>query len=65
MFSALDSVFFDCCMRRAVRFSSLRSADISPGAGSLVGREFAQSLGTRLLVLVLRGAGATHNVELL
>ena len=38
---------------------------VSPGAGSLVGREFAQSLGTRLLVSVLRGAGATRNVELL
>ena len=65
MFSAPDSVSFDCCMRCAVRFPSLRSADINPGTGSLVGREFAQSLGTRLLVSVLRGAGATRNVELL
>ena len=31
-------------------------------SGSLVGREFAQSLGARLLVSVLRGAGATRNL---
>ena len=37
-------------------------ADASPGVGSLVGREFAQSLGARLLVSVfLRGTGATRN----
>ena len=34
-------------------------------SGSLVGREFAhwQSLGARLLVSVLRGAGATRNLD--
>ena len=31
-------------------------------SGSLVGREFAQSLGARLLVSVLRGAGAARNL---
>ena len=31
-------------------------------SGSLVGREFAKSLGARLLVSVLRGAGATRNL---
>ena len=38
-------------------------ADDSPGFGSLVGREFAQSLGTRLLVSALRGMGASHNLD--
>ena len=32
-------------------------------SGSLVGREFAQSLGVRLLVSVLRGAWATRNID--
>ena len=38
-------------------------ADASPGVGSLVGKELAQSLGARLLVSVLRRAGATHNLD--
>ena len=38
-------------------------ADDSPGFVSLVGREFAQSLGTCLLVSALRGMGATHNLN--
>ena len=38
-------------------------ADDSPGFGSLVGKEFAQSLGARLLVSALRGMGATHNLN--
>ena len=32
-------------------------------SGSLVGREFAQSLGARLLVLVSHGAGGTRNLD--
>ena len=32
--------------------------DASPGIESLVGREFAQSFGARLLVSVLRAVGA-------
>ena len=32
-------------------------------SGSLVDREFAQSRGTRLLMSVLRGAGATRNLD--
>ena len=32
-------------------------------SGSLVGREFAQSLGACLLVSVLRGEGATRNLD--
>ena len=38
-------------------------ADASPGVGSLVGRELAQSLGARLMVSVLRAAGATRNID--
>ena len=38
-------------------------AETSPDVGSLAGREFAQSLGTRLLVLVLHGAGVTRNPD--
>ena len=33
-------------------------ADASPGVGSLVGREFAQSLGARLLVSVFARDGS-------
>ena len=43
-------------------YSPCAYADASPGVGSLVGREFAQSLGARLLVSVLHGAGATRNL---
>ena len=32
-------------------------------SGSFVGREFAQSFGARLLVSVLRRAGATRNLD--
>ena len=34
----------------------------SPGDGSLVGRGFTQSLGARLLVLVLRAVGTIFNL---
>ena len=36
---------------------TVRFADVSPGVGSLVGGEFSQSLGARLLVSVLRAVG--------
>ena len=39
-------------------FSPCAYTDASPGVESLVGREFAQSLGARLLVSVLRAVGA-------
>ena len=38
-------------------------ADISPGVGALVGREFAQSLGARLLMSALRIGKATRNLD--
>ena len=41
----------------------MRFADVSPGVGSLVGGEFSQSLGARLLVSALRMVGATCNIE--
>ena len=37
-------------------------ADASPGDRSLVSREFTQSLGARLLVLVLQAVGAIFNL---
>ena len=58
MFSALDCVSFGWCMCRAVRPQSCAYTDDSPGPGSLVGREFAQSLGARLLVSVLHSMGS-------
>ena len=39
--------------------------DASPGVESLVGREFAQSLGARLLVSVLRVVGAIFTFTIL
>ena len=45
MFSALGSISFGRCMRRAVRLPPYFKADASPGVGSLVGGEFSQSLG--------------------
>ena len=45
-------------MHRAVRFHPCAYADASPGVGSLVGREFAQSLGARLLVSVFARDGS-------
>ena len=60
-FSALGSVSFGRCMHRAGRLPPYVKAVASPGVGSLVGGEFSQSLGARLLVSVLRGAGATCN----
>ena len=50
------------CLHFAARFSPYVYADASPGDGSLVGREFTQSLGARLLVLVLRAVGAIFNL---
>ena len=41
----------------------MRFADVSPGVGSLVGGEFSQSLGARLLVSALRAVGATCNLD--
>ena len=41
----------------------MRFTDISPGVGSLVGGEFSQSLGARLLVSALRVVGATCNID--
>ena len=61
MFSALGSVTFGRCIRRAIRLPSYVYADASPRVGSLVGGEFSQSLGARLLVSVVRRAGATCN----
>ena len=58
MFSALDCVAFDWCINHAVRLSPCVYTDASPGVEMLVGREFAQSLGARLLVSVLRAVGA-------
>ena len=57
MFSAFDCVSFGWYICRAVRTSSYAYIDDSPGLGSLVGREFAQSLGARLLVPVLHRMG--------
>ena len=54
MFSALDGVIFSWRISRAVRSPSCAYTDASPGVGSLVGREFSQSLEARLLVSVLR-----------
>ena len=45
-----------------VRFSLCIYAVAIPGVESLVGREFTQSLGARLLVLVLRAVGAIFNL---
>ena len=39
-------------------FRPCANADASPGVGSLVGREFAQSLGARLLVSVFARDGS-------
>ena len=39
----------------------MRFTDTSPGVGSLVGRELPQSLGSRLLVSVLRLEGTICN----
>ena len=41
----------------------MRFADVSPGAGSLVGGEFSKSLEARLLVSALRAVGATCNLD--
>ena len=62
MFSALGSVAFGrfTGIRRAVRLPPYVYSDASPEVGSFVGGEFSQSLGARLLVSVLRGAGATY-----
>ena len=59
MFSALDGVILSWHISRAVRFPSCAFTDASPGVGSLVGREFSQSLEAWLLVSVLRWVGAT------
>ena len=45
-----------------VRFSPCVYTDASRGVGSLVDREFTQSLGVRVLVLVLRAVGAIFNI---
>ena len=58
MFSALDCVAIDWCIHYAVCFSPCVYTDASPGIESLVGREFTQSLGARLLMSVLRAVGA-------
>ena len=42
---------------------TVRFADASSGVGSLVGGEFSQSLGTRLLVSALRAVGAPCNLD--
>ena len=57
MFSALDGVILCWRISRAVRFPSCVYTDASPGVGSLVGREFSQSLEAWLLVSVLRWVG--------
>ena len=62
IFSALDCVAFDWCLHHAVRFPPCVYSNASPGVESLVGREFTQSLGTRLLVSVLRAMGAIFNL---
>ena len=54
---SLDCVAFDGCIHHAARLSPCVYTDAIPGVESLVGREFAQSLGARLLVSVLRGVG--------
>ena len=56
MFSALDCVAFVRCIRHAVKFSPCVYADVSPGVGSLVGRELYQSLEARL-----PGVGFAHD----
>ena len=58
MFSALDCVAYDRCIHHAVRFTPCVYTDASPGVQSLVGREFVQSLGARLMVSVLCAVGA-------
>ena len=65
MFSALDCVAFDWCIHHAVRFSPCVYTDASPGVESLVGREFAKSLGAHLLVLVLRVLGTIFTFAIL
>ena len=66
MFSALDCdaiYYFVAAYAVCSGVSLCVYADASPGVGSLVGKELAQSLGARLLVSVLRRAGATHNLD--
>ena len=46
-------------------FSPCVYTDASPGVESLVGREFAKSLGARLLVSVLRAVGAIFTFAIL
>ena len=46
-------------------FSLCVYTDASPGVESLVGREFAQSLGARLLVSVLHVVGASFTFAIL
>ena len=63
MFSAHDcDSFHRCILRGHVNLPALMLT-LAQESGSLVGREFAQLLGTRLLVSVLRGAGATRNID--
>ena len=57
MFSALDGVIFSWRKSRAVRFPSCAYTDASPGVGSLVGREFSQSLEARHGVSSVLGGG--------
>ena len=56
----LCTVSFEWCVCRAVGPPSYAYTDDSPGLGSLVGREFAQSLGARLLVSVLHSMGSLN-----
>ena len=56
--SMLSGHWFSPYIHRAVRFSPCVYTDASPGVESLVGRQFAQSLGARLLVSILRAVGA-------
>ena len=51
------SPLIDVCTMRS-GFSPCAYTDASPGVESLVGREFAQSLGARLLMSVVRAVGA-------
>ena len=63
MFSAPDCVAFGFAYAAWSGVPPCACADDSPGFGSHVGREFAQSLGTRLLVSALHGMGATHSLN--
>ena len=62
MFSAFDCVVFWLVYTPCGQVFTVRFADASPGVGSLVGGEFSQSLGTRLLVSALRAVGAPCNL---